>query len=133
MRTDTLTSKTVSDEDLDACMSQVGAILVVRLDRVVFPSYLCRLRERVLAKVHDLGLRGIALSCERVASIDARSVHALNRILNGAKLLGARVYIASLRPVVAATIVGLGEELSGALLVQNLDQALRAYSGGGVR
>lgn len=109
-------------------MTVLGRMLFVGLERVIYPDYLDRLREHLLTRMHQLGLECIAVSCDSVSSIDVRSVQALNRIFSAAKLLGASCYVVNLRPEVAGTIVGLGQNLIGAHRVHDLEQAQLHYA-----
>lgn len=109
---------------LASSMAVLGRMLVVGLEPIVYPDYLDRLREQVLVSTHKWGLDRVALACERVTSIDARSIAAINRIFSAVKLLGASGYLVGLPPLVAATIVGIEQEIVGATEVKNLEQAL---------
>lgn len=113
-------------EELDASMTSLGSILVVSLQAVLYPELVDRLRMHMLERVRATSADAIALSFEGVTSLDAPTIEALRRVLLAAKLLGTTVYIAKLKPVIAATIVNLKERLPGVVEVQNLQDALLA-------
>lgn len=120
----------MEQEELDASMTLLGPILVVSLDAILFPDLVDRLRDRMLERLRELSTAAVALSFDRVTSVDARTIAALRRLLMSAKLLGATVYIAKLRPAIAATIVNLGESLPGVVEVQDLQDAMFAQQAG---
>lgn len=113
-------------EELDASLTPLGPLLVVSFDAVLYPEGVDRLRHRMLERVRKTRAQAIALSFERVTSLDAQTIQALRGISMGARLLGVTVYIAKLRPAIAATIVNLDESLPGVIEVQDLHGALIA-------
>lgn len=119
-------------EELDACMTPLGSLLVVNFEAVLYPELVNRLCGRMLERLRNSSAKAIALSFDRVTSIDAPTIQAMRRILLGARLLGTRVYIAKLRPAIAATIVNLEQSLPGVIEVQNLHDALVDQRRGGV-
>lgn len=122
----------LDQEELDASMTSLGSILVVSLEAVLYPDLVDRLCKRMLERLRSIGADAIALSFERVTSMDAKTIAALRRLLLGAKLLGAKVYIAKLKPAIAATIVNLDEALPGVIEVQNLHDAMVAQQARGL-
>lgn len=126
-------ARQLDQEELDASMTSLGSILVLSLEAVLYPELVDRICIRLLERVRTTCADAIALSFERVTSVDAPTILALRRILLGARLLGTTVYIAKLKPAIAATIVNLRESLPGVIEVQNLQDALLAQQRKGVR
>lgn len=119
-------------EELDACMTHLGSMLVVSFDAILYPGWIDRLSNRMLERVRHIRVAAVALSFDRVSSIDTPTIAALRRMVTGARLLGKKVYIAKLKPVIAGTIVNLGEALPGVIEVQSLHEALVAEQHRGV-
>lgn len=119
-------------EELDASMTSLGSILVVSLPAVLYPDLVDRLLQRMLERLRGSQAKAIALSFERVTSVDALTIQALRGILLGARLLGVTAYIAKLKPAIAATIVNLDQILPGVIEVQNLHDALVAQQRKGI-
>jgi len=91
--------------------------------------------EQRAANVIEVLLYGVSKARARVAilditgvpSLDAQTADVVQRAAHAVSLLGAEVILSGIRPEVAATLVGLGTDLSGIVTCGRLESAI-AYA-----
>jgi anti-anti-sigma factor len=86
-------------------------VLVVPLVSYLDSHRLATIEERVLAAISQRYTNLILIDLTGVPTIDAAGVQGLLRLAEATRLLGSRVALTGLQPVIAQTIVTLGERL----------------------
>ncbi|MGW7055445.1 STAS domain-containing protein [Streptomyces sp. NPDC054887] len=107
---------------------------ILRLGDVLLTGLLNELDDKAaLAFTHELTerisadrVRGVLIDISRLEIIDSFVARTLMELTTMAKLLGARVIVAGMRPPVAITLVELGIELVGVETALNAEQGMAA-------
>ncbi|OEJ28431.1 anti-anti-sigma factor [Streptomyces agglomeratus] len=105
---------------------------ILRLGDVLLTGLLNELDDKAaLAFTHELtervsadGARGVLIDISRLEIIDSFVARTLMELTMMARLLGARVIVAGMRPPVAITLVELGIELVGVETALNAEQGM---------
>ncbi|MFJ6797186.1 STAS domain-containing protein [Streptomyces sp. NPDC091268] len=105
---------------------RLGGVLVTglldELDDKTAVAFAEELTERIAAdRVH-----GVLIDISRLEIIDSYVARTLTELTTMARLLGARVIVAGMRPPVAITLVELGLELAGVETALNAEQGMTA-------
>lgn len=105
---------------------RLGDVLVTgllnELDDQSAVAFTDELTERIAAD----GARGVLIDISRLEIIDSFVARTLMELTTMARLLGARVIVAGMRPAVAITLVELGLQLTGVETALNAEQGLTA-------
>ncbi|GAA2927335.1 STAS domain-containing protein [Streptomyces enissocaesilis] len=105
---------------------RLGDVLVTglldELDDKAALVFTDELTERISAE----GARGVLIDISRLEIIDSFVARTLMELTTMARLLGARVIVAGMRPAVAITLVELGIELTGVRTALNAEQGMAA-------
>ncbi|MCP9988778.1 STAS domain-containing protein [Streptomyces sudanensis] len=105
---------------------RLGDVLVTgllnELDDASALAFTAELTERIAAD----GARGVLIDISRLEVIDSFVARTLMELTTMARLLGARVIVAGMRPAVAITLVELGLQLTGVETALNAEQGLTA-------
>ncbi|MFF9629972.1 STAS domain-containing protein [Streptomyces fradiae] len=105
---------------------RLGDVLVTgllnELDDASALAFTAELTERIAAD----GARGVLIDISRLEVIDSFVARTLTELTTMARLLGARVIVAGMRPAVAITLVELGLRLTGVETALNAEQGLTA-------
>ncbi|MGY0022553.1 STAS domain-containing protein [Streptomyces sp. cg35] len=105
---------------------RLGDVLVTgllnELDDRSAVAFTDELTERIAAD----GARGVLIDISRLEIIDSFVARTLMELTTMARLLGARVIVAGMRPAVAITLVELGIQLTGVETALNAEQGLTA-------
>ncbi|SDJ55182.1 STAS domain-containing protein [Streptomyces indicus] len=105
---------------------RLGDVLVTgllnELDDTSALAFTDELTERIAAE----GARGVLIDISRLEIIDSFVARTLTELTTMARLLGARVLVAGMRPAVAITLVELGLELKGVETALNAEQGMSA-------
>lgn len=113
-------------QSLDIPILRLGDVLVTglinELDDRTATAFAEELTERIAAE----RARGVLIDVSRLEIIDSFVARALTELSTMARLLGARVIVAGMRPPVAITLVELGLELTGVETALNAEQGMAA-------
>ncbi|MDK1471964.1 STAS domain-containing protein [Streptomyces sp. 549] len=105
---------------------RLGDVLVTgllnELDDKTAMAFTEELTERITAD----GARGVLIDITRLEIIDSFVARTLMELTTVARLLGARVVVAGMRPPVAITLVELGLRLPGVETALNAEQGMAA-------
>ncbi|MEU7283329.1 STAS domain-containing protein [Streptomyces sp. NPDC045431] len=105
---------------------RLGDVLITgllnELDDQSAVAFTDELTERIAAD----GARGVLIDISRLEIIDSFVARTLMELATMARLLGARVIVAGMRPAVAITLVELGLQLTGVETALNAEQGLTA-------
>jgi rsbT antagonist protein RsbS len=96
--------------------------LLNELDDQSAVAFTDELTERIASD----GARGVLIDISRLDIIDSFVARTLMELTTMARLLGARVIVAGMRPAVAITLVELGLQLTGVETALNAEQGLTA-------
>ncbi|MFD7918052.1 STAS domain-containing protein [Streptomyces sp. NPDC059740] len=111
-----------------------GGVPILRLGDVLVTGLLNELDDRTaLAFTEELTerittdrARGVLIDISRLELIDSFVARTLMELTTVARLLGARVIVAGMRPPVAITLVELGIHMTGVETALNAEQGLSA-------
>ncbi|GHF73258.1 anti-anti-sigma factor [Streptomyces mashuensis] len=105
---------------------RLGDVLVTgllnELDDTTAAAFADELTNRIAAD----GARGVLVDISRLEIIDSYVARTLMELTTMARLLGARVIVAGMRPSVAITLVELGLRLTGVETALNAEQGMAA-------
>ncbi|HET6860559.1 MAG TPA: STAS domain-containing protein [Streptomyces sp.] len=105
---------------------RLGDVLVTgllnELDDKAALAFTDELTERISAD----GVRGVLIDISRLEIVDSFVARTLMELTTMARLLGARVIVAGMRPPVAITLVELGIELVGVETALNAEKGMAA-------
>ncbi|RST16960.1 STAS domain-containing protein [Streptomyces sp. WAC05374] len=105
---------------------RLGDVLITgllnELDDQSAVDFTDELTERIVGD----GARGVLIDISRLEIIDSFVARTLMELTTMARLLGARVIVAGMRPAVAITLVELGLQLTGVETALNAEQGLTA-------
>ena len=99
--------------------------LITKLPDPLTETTLCALQEEVFRMLKSKGLRSVVLDFSAVDSIDTSALQNCRHLIEGARLLGAKVAVAALHPHVAATAVDLGEFFLGVHTCTSVHRAIQ--------
>jgi rsbT antagonist protein RsbS len=113
-------------QSMDIPILRLGNVLVTglinELDDKTATVFAGELTERIATE----RARGVLIDISRLEIIDSFVARALTELSTMARLLGARVIVAGMRPPVAITLVELGLELTGVETALNAEQGMAA-------
>lgn len=105
---------------------QLGDVLVSGLLNELDDKSAMAFTGELTETISSTGARGVLIDISRLELIDSFVARMLMQLTTTARLLGARVIVAGMRPPVAITLVELGIELSGVETALNAEQGLTA-------
>ncbi|AZM51880.1 anti-anti-sigma factor [Streptomyces sp. WAC 01529] len=105
---------------------RLGDVLVTGLLNELDDKSAIAFTEELTERIVDDRARGVLIDISRLDLIDSFVARTLMELTTTARLLGARVIVAGMRPAVAITLVELGLQLSGVETTLNAEQGLRA-------
>ncbi|MEV0600242.1 STAS domain-containing protein [Streptomyces sp. NPDC050315] len=105
---------------------RLGDVLVTGLLNELDDKSVLAFTDELTARISADGARGILIDISRLEIIDSFVARTLMELTTMARLLGARVIVAGMRPAVAITLVELGLQLSGVETALNAEQGMAA-------
>ncbi|MET7932570.1 STAS domain-containing protein [Streptomyces sp. NPDC005322] len=105
---------------------RLGDVLVTGLLNELDDKAAISFTEELTARISSEGARGVLIDISRLEIIDSFVARTLMELTTVARLLGARVLVAGMRPAVAITLVELGIELVGVETALNAEQGMAA-------
>ncbi|MBL1113810.1 STAS domain-containing protein [Streptomyces sp. 110] len=105
---------------------RLGDVLVTGLLNELDDRAAIAFTEELTERISAEGARGVLIDISRLEVIDSFVARTLMELTTVARLLGARVIVAGMRPPVAITLVELGIELVGVETALNPEQGLAA-------
>ncbi|MGW6860767.1 STAS domain-containing protein [Streptomyces xanthophaeus] len=108
------------------------AVPILRLGDVLVTGLLDDLDDRsavafsleLTERIADDRARGVLIDISRLEIIDSFAARTLMEVTAMARLMGARLIVAGMRPAVAVTLVELGLELTGIETAVHAEQAM---------
>ncbi|KOG45711.1 MULTISPECIES: STAS domain-containing protein [Streptomyces] len=108
------------------------AVPILRLGDVLVTGFLDNLDDRTAVafslelteRIAQDGARGVLIDISRLEIIDSFAARTLMEVTAMARLMGARLIVAGMRPAVAVTLVELGLELTGVETAVHAEQAM---------
>lgn len=80
--------------------------------------------DELTTRIANEGIRGVVMDISRLEIIDSYVARLLMEMAGAARLLGARMVVAGMRPAVALTLTELGLQLEGVTTALNAEQAM---------
>ncbi|MEU2561396.1 STAS domain-containing protein [Streptomyces longispororuber] len=105
---------------------RLGDVLVSGLLNELDDKSALAFTEELTETIVTTGARGVLIDISRLELVDSFVARTLMDLSTTARLLGARVIVAGMRPPVAITLVELGIELAGVETALNAEQAMTA-------
>ncbi|QEV16809.1 STAS domain-containing protein [Streptomyces alboniger] len=105
---------------------RLGDVLVTGLLNELDDKSVIAFTEELTERIVDDRAHGVLIDISRLELIDSFVARTLMELTTTARLLGARVVVAGMRPAVAITLVELGLQLSGVETTLNAEQGMRA-------
>ncbi|WP_411138138.1 STAS domain-containing protein [Streptomyces sp. C10] len=111
-----------------------GGVPILRLGDVLVTGLLNELDDKTAVaftqeltdRITSDGARGVLIDISRLEIVDSFVARTLMELTTMARLLGARVIVAGMRPPVAITLVELGLQLTGVETALNAEQGMAA-------
>ncbi|MFW6723218.1 STAS domain-containing protein [Streptomyces sp. MAR4 CNY-716] len=105
---------------------RLGDVLLTGLLSELDDKAAVALTEELTERIVSDGARGVLIDISRVEIIDSFVARTLMELTTTARLLGARVIVAGMRPPVAITLVELGIRLAGVECALDAEQGMAA-------
>ncbi|GGV21818.1 anti-anti-sigma factor [Streptomyces spectabilis] len=105
---------------------RLGDVLVSGLLNELDDKSALAFTEELTETIVASGARGVLIDISRLELVDSFVARMLMDLSTTARLLGARVIVAGMRPPVAITLVELGIELAGVETALSAEQGLTA-------
>ncbi len=107
-------------------LNQFRGCLVATLQVDLARGVLQLFQQDLLDQLASTRAKRVIFDCSGLQILDPEEFQGLQRIAAMARLLGARVVLAGLRPGVVAALITMGEDAKGMLTALTLDDALLA-------
>lgn len=107
-------------------LNQFRGCLVATLQVDLARGVLQRFQQDLLDQLASTRAKRVIFDCSGLEILDPDEFQGLQRVAAMARLLGARVVLAGLRPGVVAALITMGEDAKGLLTALTLDDALLA-------
>ncbi|MFI5803924.1 STAS domain-containing protein [Streptomyces sp. NPDC051561] len=103
---------------------RLGDVLVTGLLNELDDKAALAFTDELTTRIVSDAARGVLIDISRLEIIDSFVARTLMELTTMARLLGARVIVAGMRPAVAITLVELGLQLTGVETALNAEQGL---------
>ncbi|MEU8998140.1 STAS domain-containing protein [Streptomyces caniferus] len=105
---------------------RLGDVLVTGLLNELDDKTAVAFTDELTARITSDRARGVLIDISRLEIVDSFVARTLMELTTMARLLGARVIVAGMRPPVAITLVELGLQLTGVETALNAEQGMAA-------
>ncbi|MET7799035.1 STAS domain-containing protein [Streptomyces decoyicus] len=105
---------------------RLGDVLVTGLLNELDDKTAVAFTDELTARITSDRARGVLIDVSRLEIVDSFVARTLMELATMARLLGARVIVAGMRPPVAITLVELGLQLTGVETALNAEQGMVA-------
>ncbi|MFG2892281.1 STAS domain-containing protein [Streptomyces sp. NPDC048248] len=105
---------------------RLGDVLVTGLLNELDDKTAVAFTEELTTRISSDRARGVLIDISRLEIVDSFVARTLMELTTMARLLGARVIVAGMRPPVAITLVELGIQLTGVETALNAEQGMAA-------
>ncbi|MFD0163833.1 STAS domain-containing protein [Streptomyces decoyicus] len=105
---------------------RLGDVLVTGLLNELDDNTAVAFTDELTARITSDRARGVLIDVSRLEIVDSFVARTLMELATMARLLGARVIVAGMRPPVAITLVELGLQLTGVETALNAEQGMVA-------
>ncbi|MFG2140221.1 STAS domain-containing protein [Streptomyces sp. NPDC048650] len=105
---------------------RLGDVLVTGLLNELDDTTAIAFTQELTHRISSDGARGVLIDISRLEIVDSFVARTLMELTTTARLLGARVIVAGMRPPVAITLVELGLQLTGVETALNAEQGMAA-------
>ena len=103
---------------------KTGDMLITSIQEALTDRQALQLQDNVLAEVSRTAATGLIIDITALDVVDSFMARVLNETATMAWILGAKVVISGMQPMVALTLTEMGRELIGVETALNLDQGL---------
>lgn len=107
-------------------LNRFRGCLVATLQVDLARGVLQRFQQDLLDQLASTRAKRVIFDCSGLEILDPEEFQGLQRVAAMARLLGARVVLAGLRPGVVAALITMGEDAKGMLTALTLDDAMLA-------
>ncbi|MFP8963694.1 STAS domain-containing protein [Streptomyces nanhaiensis] len=111
---------------MDIPILRLGDVLVTGLINELDDKTATVFADELTERIATERARGVLIDISRLEIIDSFVARTLTELSTMARLLGARVIVAGMRPPVAITLVELGLQLTGVETALNAEQGMAA-------
>ncbi|CAL9590527.1 MULTISPECIES: STAS domain-containing protein [Streptomyces] len=113
-------------QSMDIPILRLGDVLVTGLINELDDKTATVFADELTERIATERARGVLIDISRLEIIDSFVARTLTELSTMARLLGARVIVAGMRPPVAITLVELGLQLTGVETALNAEQGMAA-------
>ncbi|GAA2433855.1 STAS domain-containing protein [Streptomyces macrosporus] len=115
-----------SSRPMDVPIIRLGDVLVTGIVNELDDKTATAFAEELTERIATERARGVLIDISRLEIIDSFVARTLTELSTMARLLGARVIVAGMRPPVAITLAELGLRLTGVETALNAEQGMAA-------
>ncbi|KWX02620.1 STAS domain-containing protein [Carbonactinospora thermoautotrophica] len=108
---------------------RLGDVLLASVQQELDDSTALAFADELTQRIAETTARGVMLDISKLEVVDSFIARVLVEITAMARLLGARVVVAGMRPAVAMTLVELGLALPGVETALTVERALEKLAG----
>ncbi len=117
----------MQESEARVVLQQVEGILIIPVPDPVHDAFLAQLRHLVLEYLHRHPISGVVLDLSTVEILDEHDFGMIRAVCEGARLMGARVVLAGVRPGVAAGLAMMDLDASWSDSALTVDDAMERF------